>query len=315
MPKKKKRAIYWGSFKLEMVFYTRTNSNNLEMNLINPKGVLLLIVLSIIACQPKSTEKSKTFPVKIRIQTSKGEIVVQLSESTPKHKANFIKLVEEGYYTDVTFHRVIENFMIQGGDATTKTDSVEAEKVHDYTVPAEFPKQLFHKRGVLAAAREDRADRASDAAQFYIVQGRKYTDSTLDKSQSRINNWLAMNRVLNKKTNRHFLHQRDSLRKVKDTVVLPQLMQELKALAVKELDSFATYTYPEAHRKVYKEIGGAAHLDRNYTIFGEVLSGMAVVDSVAATRTDESDKPVEAIRIISMELIETRDTNNQSIKE
>ena len=121
---------------------------------------------------------------KVKIVTSKGTIVVLLSDKTPKHRDNFIKLVKQKFYDSILFHRVIKEFMIQAGDPNTKQP--EPGKRYgsgglNYKIPAEFDSTLFHKRGVLAAARNDNPEKASSSCQFYIVQGKIFTDSTLNE--------------------------------------------------------------------------------------------------------------------------------------
>ena len=191
---------------------------------------------------------------KVKIVTSKGTIVVLLSDKTPKHRDNFIKLVKQKFYDSVIFHRVIKDFMIQGGDPETK--KAEPGKRYGngglkYTIPAEFDTSLFHKPGVLAAARDNNPEKASSSCQFYIVQGKKFTDSSLNEV-------------------------------------------EIKRLGGRKI--------PFNHREVYKTIGGSPHLDQNYTIFGEVLKGMDVVDKIANSARDQYDRPKEDIRIIKMRL-------------
>lgn len=191
---------------------------------------------------------------KVKIVTSKGTIVVLLSDKTPKHRDNFIKLVKQHFYDSILFHRVIKDFMIQAGDPDTKKSVPEkryGEGGLNYTIPAEFDTSLFHKRGVLAAARDNNPAKASSSCQFYIVQGKKYTDSSLD-------------------------------------------VVEVKRLGGRKI--------PPYQREVYKTIGGAPHLDQNYTIFGEVIKGMDVVDLIANAQRDQNDRPKEDIRIIKMRL-------------
>lgn len=202
-------------------------------------------------CTPKGTE--------VVIETDKGDIELVLYDDTPLHRDNFIKLLNENYFDGVLFHRVIKNFMIQSGDPDSRGAApgvMLGEGGPDYTVPAEFrfPKR-FHKKGVLAAAREGdevNPERASAASQFYIVWGRVFDDEGLDKIQ------------------------RERLDKATDGKV--KLTPEI--------------------REVYKTIGGTPHLDGQYTVFGEVLSGMDVVNAIQNVDTDENDRPIEDIHII-----------------
>jgi peptidyl-prolyl cis-trans isomerase B (cyclophilin B) len=191
---------------------------------------------------------------KVKIITTKGTIIVQLSDKTPLHRNNFIKLVKQGYYNGILFHRVIKEFMIQAGDDSTK-QAVPGKRYGNgglkNKIPAEFDSSLFHKRGVLAAARDNNPEKASSGSHFYIVQGKKFTDSTLNEV-------------------------------------------EVKRMGGRKI--------PERYREVYKTVGGAPHLDQNYTVFGEVVRGMHVVDTIAQMERDQYDRPKEDVRIIRMKL-------------
>jgi len=180
----------------------------------------------------------------VRIKTSYGECIIRLYNETPKHRDNFIKLVNKGFYNGTLFHRVIQNFMIQGGDPDSKI-AKPGQALGDgdvgYTVPAEFRDSLFHKRGVLAAARDDNPAKASSGCQFYIVEGKRFTDEDLDK--------LEQTRLKGRKI-------------------------------------------PAWQREWYKSVGGVPHLDQNYTVYGEVVSGLDMVDLIAAVKKDERDRPV-----------------------
>lgn len=188
----------------------------------------------------------------VKIATSKGECIIRLYNETPLHRDNFIKLAKEGYYNGTLFHRVIKSFMIQGGDPDSrnaKPDSLLGEGGPKYTIPAEFRDSLFHKKGVLAAAREGdevNPSKASSGSQFYIVQGKVFTDSVLN-----------------------LLEQR-----------------RLK------------FKIPAYQREVYKTIGGTPHLDRNYTVYGEVVKGIEMVDAIAEEATDKNNRPRNNIKMM-----------------
>jgi len=187
----------------------------------------------------------------VLISTKYGNIKLKLYDETPLHKANFIKLVKEHYLDSTLFHRVINHFMIQGGDPDSKHAVAGAMLGNGdlpYKVPAEFIPSLYHKKGVLAAAREGdnvNPTKASSGCQFYIVQGNVFTNEQLDNIEKK----------LGKK-------------------------------------------YTEEQRRVYTTIGGTPHLDGNYTVFGEVISGLDVVDKIAAVKTDKNNRPLEDIQMM-----------------
>jgi cyclophilin family peptidyl-prolyl cis-trans isomerase len=214
------------------------------------KLIFVLAAIVIIITTFSFTEKKCKKEEKVLISTSFGDIKVKLYNETPKHRDNFIKLVNEGYLNGTLFHRVIKNFMIQGGDPDSKTakpGQMLGNGGPSYTIPAEIVAKFIHKKGVLAAAREGdnvNPNKESSGSQFYIVQGRKYDDATLD----------AIEKSINKK-------------------------------------------FTEAQRQIYKTIGGAAHLDGNYTIFGEVYEGLDVVDKIANVAVDKNSRPLEDIKM------------------
>jgi peptidyl-prolyl cis-trans isomerase B (cyclophilin B) len=183
----------------------------------------------------------------VRIKTSYGECIIRLYNETPKHRDNFIKLTKQGFYNGTLFHRVIQNFMIQGGDPDSRKSKPGVELGNGdvgYTIPAEFRDSLFHKRGVLAAARDDNPAKASSGCQFYIVEGKRFPDGRLDT--------LEQTRLKGRKI-------------------------------------------PAWQRTIYKSVGGVPHLDQNYTVFGEVVFGLDMVDRIAAVKKDALDRPLEDI--------------------
>ena len=237
--------------------------------------------------------------VRALIKTTEGDIVIALSDLTPGHRDNFIKLAESGFYDGVSFHRVIKDFMIQTGDGATRKDT--ASLPEDFTIPAEINDSLYHKRGAVAAARmgdDVNPSRNSSGTQFYIVQGKVYNDEELDNTIRRID----FNR-------RQFLYNQalDELRKeALKTNSAPnddEIQQNAILKAYETMEAEGPYKMPEYRRNVYKTIGGTPFLDGAYTVFGEVLEGMEVVDAIAATATDMSDKPVKDIRILKVKII------------
>lgn len=203
--------------------------------------LFVLFTLNVSASKPKNTF--------VKISTSYGEVLIKLLNETPQHRDNFIKLAKEGTLNGTLFHRVIKNFMIQGGDPTSKTakaGSLLGDGDLGYTVPAEFVPNLYHRKGVLAAARDDNPTKASSASQFYIVQGKKYTDAELDALE---NGRLAGRKI------------------------------------------------PSDQREVYKTIGGTPFLDQSYTVYGEVVKGIEMVDKIADLKTDKNNRPLEDVKM------------------
>lgn len=217
----------------------------------------LLILLQIQSfSQTEVPVRKKDRKKDIMMVTDSGTIVLRLSDSTPLHRDNFIRLVKKGFYDSISFHRVIKYFMIQAGNPLTKRTAGPDDT--GYTIPAEIRPSLFHKKGALAAARMGdnvNPEKKSSGSQFYIVQGKVFTPAGLDSVET----FRLQGRKL-----------------------------------------------PQDHRQVYQTLGGAPHLDQNYTVFGEVVSGLEVVDKIASAKTtgrEGADKPLTDIRIVKAKLI------------
>ena len=237
----------------------------------------------------------------VLIKTDYGNMKVRLYDETPLHRDNFIKLTEEGFFNGTLFHRVIKDFMIQGGDPDSKNANPGQRLGNGgpgYKIPAEmhFP-ELFHKKGVIAAAREgDRVnpEKMSSGSQFYIVQGKKITDEQLDKVEAGVNAMRKQQirfRVMSEYKGKLLKLQQEQ--KFDEFTALQKKIQE-------EVDKEAAqnrFVIPENIRDVYKTIGGTPHLDSNYTVFGEVIEGLNVIDSIAAVQTDRYDRPVKDVRM------------------
>ena len=216
------------------------------------KRILSLLAFALMVC----SAKGQTSTSEVLLETTAGNIRIALFDETPQHRDNFLKLIKEHVYDSLLFHRVIKDFMIQGGDLHSK-HAQPGQRLgsgdYNYTIEAEFrlPK-IFHRRGMVAMAREgDRVnpERRSSACQFYIVWGRVYNDARLMKVQERL-----------------------------DTTAHVQLTPEMQ--------------------EVYKTVGGIPHLDGQYTVFGEVVEGLDVVDRIQQSATDPYDRPLEDIRIL-----------------
>lgn len=204
-------------------------------------AAIVFLVASFSFAQTAKTPSTAPKQTKILIETEYGNMTAILYNETPQHRDNFVKLVKQGWYNGSIFHRVIRNFMIQGGGQDSKINDP------GYTVPAEFVSKYFHKKGALAAARKPdqvNPNKASSGSQFYIVQGQILKDQQLD--------------MFEKQTNKKISPER---------------------------------------RAAYKTVGGTPHLDDDYTVFGEVISGLDVIDKIAAVQTAAGDKPVKDVKM------------------
>ena len=236
--------------------------------------------------------------MKVKIQTMLGDIVVRLYDETPIHRDNFVKLVKEGYYDGTLFHRVIKDFMIQGGDPDSK--GAPAGKMlgvggPDYTLEAEIKDGLFHKRGALAAARQSdevNPERRSSGSQFYIVWGQVYNEGQLRQFSKQ----LVMQKVQAAFQQLAAQH-RDEIMQMRRERNRSGL-QELQDKLVSEAEAKVTGEgLTEEQRNVYSNIGGTPHLDGQYTVFGEVEEGLDVVEMIQNTATGRADRPVDDIEM------------------
>lgn len=243
---------------------------------------------------------------KVLIQTTEGDIIVRLYDQTPQHRDNFLKLAAEGYYDGTLFHRVIKDFMIQGGDP----DSIGAPAGKslgvggpDYTIEAEILPELFHKRGALCAARqgdEVNPTKRSSGSQFYIVWGKKYSEGELrqmdkqlqmQQEQSVFNSLVAKNRDLILK-----------LRRERDRAGLSALQDELLAETHAVCASMPKPQLGAEQKQAYSTIGGTPFLDGQYTVFGEVEEGLDVVGKIQEVATGRGDRPVADVKVVSMKV-------------
>lgn len=224
---------------------------------------VLLVLMLFVPCISANAQNADSIRHEVLLKTDKGNIRIALYNETPQHRDNFIKLVKAGFYDGLLFHRVISSFMIQTGDSASrhaKPGQLLGDSPESCKIPAEihYP-AIFHKRGAVAAAREGddvNPERASSSSQFYIVYGRRFNDSMLDDTQSKLDS------------------------QAKGTVKLTQQV-----------------------RDAYKSQGGTPHLDGQYTVFGEVVEGLDVVDKIQWVATDDNARPIEDIRIIEAKVI------------
>ncbi|MEP2026720.1 MAG: peptidylprolyl isomerase [Reichenbachiella sp.] len=273
------------------------------------KHLLILVVAVVLSSCTKKAESTKEAitdkRTAVEMVTDYGVIVLELYNETPKHRDNFIKLANDGAFDSVLFHRVIENFMIQGGDPDSKNaqpgDTLGNGGL-DYRVDAEFVPSLFHKKGALGAARDGNLARASSSMQFYIVQGKVHNDSLLTVAEGRINGWLGQHYFKNDSANSDLVAALEQAEKDDDWVLYTQINDSIKSMA-EGYENFEPYSIPESQRQVYKTTGGTPHLDQNYTVFGEVVKGLEVVDSIAAVQTGVYDRPVADVRIQTVRVV------------
>ena len=269
-------------------------------------AVLAMVLAACGAGSKKSTDMEKRTQVKI--ETTMGNIVVELYNETPKHRDNFIKLAKEGIYDSTLFHRVIKAFMIQAGDPDSKNANDTAQLGGGdvgYTVPAEFVPKFFHKKGALAAARmgdDVNPERASSGCQFYIVTGRKFREAQLlDMAGQKNNN--RIDEIFNELARKH-MKEIYKMRKANDEAGLMALQDSLEAQATAQYKEEEPFMFTPEQIAAYTTVGGAPHLDGAYTVFGQVVEGMETVEKIEVTKTGKADRPVENVRILKATVIE-----------
>ena len=269
-------------------------------------AVLAMVLAACGAGSKKSTDMEKRTQVKI--ETTMGNIVVELYNETPKHRDNFIKLAKEGMYDSTLFHRVIKAFMIQAGDPDSKNANDTAQLGGGdvgYTVPAEFVPKFFHKKGALAAARmgdDVNPERASSGCQFYIVTGRKFREAQLlDMAGQKNNN--RIDEIFNELARKH-MKEIYKMRKANDEAGLLALQDSLEAQATAQYKEEEPFMFTPEQIAAYTTVGGAPHLDGAYTVFGQVVEGMETVEKIEGTKTGKADRPVENVRILKATVIE-----------
>ncbi|WP_288952946.1 peptidylprolyl isomerase [uncultured Prevotella sp.] len=245
---------------------------------------------------------------RLKIKTSEGDIIIRLYDETPKHRDNFLKLAKEGYYNGTLFHRVIKDFMIQGGDPNSKNapkGKVLGTGGPDYTIPAEFIyPQLFHKRGTLSAARtgdEVNPERASSGSQFYIVWGKIYKSAELKQLERQMGIQQEQD-VFNQLAKQHH-DEIMNLRRNRDHVGLQTLQNKLIEETKEKCKSQGKPTFTLEQNEAYTTLGGTPFLDNQYTVFGEVEEGLDIVGRIQNCQTDCNDRPSEDVRIETIEVL------------
>lgn len=261
----------------------------------------LLVICLVFTSFSHPSERETT----LLISTSFGDIKVRLFNGTPIHRDNFVKLAKEGFYDQTLFHRIIPQFMIQGGDPDSKNAAQNAMLGNGgpgYTLPAEFNPEYFHKKGALSAARlgdQQNPQKRSSGSQFYIVHGRTFTPDILQR--------MAQNRTLQARQqifrnclsqpeNAPYLERLKKAQVAGDQVAMADLEKEIEPLIEPELNA-SKFEYTPEQTAAYQTLGGAPHLDGGYTVFGEVVEGLEILDQIASVQTGANDRPVEDLKM------------------
>ena len=248
----------------------------------------------------------------VMIHTNKGDITIKLYDDTPLHRDNFIKLVNKKFYNGLLFHRVIKSFMIQGGDP----DSRNAEKGKmlgiggpGYTIPAEISMNHIHKKGALAAARlgsDINPQKESSGSQFYIVVGQQLTEDVLSQNEHQIEEAKRgdlINKYLARPENKDLMPNLEICKKNADKDGFDKIVQKITTDLDPEFKKLDSIKYTRTQRDEYLKLGGSPHLDNDYTIFGEVVEGLDIVEKISVLAADTNDRPLDDVIILSMKLL------------
>ena len=258
--------------------------------------------------QTTTPAPADTSSARVRVETNLGTFTVLLYGDTPKHRDNFLQLVRDHYYDGILFHRVIKNFMVQAGDPDSRNAAPNAHLGvggPEYKIDAEivFPKH-FHKRGALAAARQGdqvNPEKKSSGSQFYIVTGARLSEPEIAQYEQHLRN-SAMQSAFNRMATEH----RDDIIRMQRAGDR-QGLQALQDTLINRAQAFAEANprpVTDEMRAAYTTIGGAPHLDGDYTVFGEVLEGMDTIERIEAAETGAADRPRQDVKIISMEILD-----------
>ena len=270
------------------------------MNIILNKALILPALLILMSCNAPGGGNENTT---VTIKTTSGDIKIKLYDNTPLHRDNFIKLVNMSFYEGVSFHRVIKDFMAQAGDPSTRTNAKGSlpDSIKTYTIPPEFNAQNFHKKGAVAAARqgdEINPEMRSSGTQFYIIKGEKLSDSDLNMVEQRINSGIKQSAF-----NKYFKETADSVRRIPGNTLTNAQIQEIASVKMFQyLTSYKDHKITEEQRNIYKTSGGTPMLDGTYTVFGEVVEGLDVLDKIVSVSTDQNDKPLTDIKILKVKI-------------
>ena len=250
----------------------------------------------------------------VYMETSIGKLTLELYHKTPLHQQNFLKLVSEKFYDSIQFHRVIKNFMAQAGDPNSKKRNFSGQlgqKSYGPTIPAEIIPTYFHKKGALAAARMGdnvNPEKRSSGSQFYIVQGKTYNKNQLLQIEHKINQQEENNLIgkfLNKNENMHYMNKIKYYQQQRLNDSLNILYMEIKSLVINEESN--KFKFSEVALEAYKTVGGTPFLDNGYTVFGQVIDGIELIDRICAVPTKNGDIPLEPIVILSVHKMSKND--------
>ncbi len=253
--------------------------------------VIVTLFLFFASCSSKKEENQF-----VKISTEKGDIIIKLYNETPKHRDNIVKLANEKYYDGQIFHRIINNFVVQGGDPDTKNakpDSLYGNGGPNYLIDAEFVDTLIHKRGAVGMAREGddvNPEKKSAGSQFYLVKGKLYTNEQLNELENKLA--LRKKSALYKKIFSEKLANLKDQKKIDTISISLDMSITFDSIWEKQ----PKFKFTDQQRRVYTTIGGIPHLDGNYTVFGEVIQGMDIVENFSAVETDKNDRPLKDIK-------------------
>lgn len=263
-----------------------------------PYIVVLFLLLGVTACSQPAPRGGTPIVV---ISTDMGDIKIKLYDETPQHRDNFLKLAREGFYNDLLFHRVIKQFMIQGGDPASRNAAPGTRLGGGnpgYTIPAELMPALYHKKGALAAARtgdQVNPKRESSGSQFYIVVGKVWRGGELDTLEMK----LADNQrqLIYRNLFTPAQEELNKLRQENKTEAFNAKMATLQAKADSLVKASPVYRFSQEQRTTYTTTGGTPHLDGAYTVFGEVIEGLDVLDKIVVVKTDQADRPLQDVKM------------------
>lgn len=266
---------------------------------------LLSLTLAFFSMTSQGQEKEHV----VLIETNMGNLKAKLYNDTPLHRDNFIRLAKSGHYNGTLFYRVVKNFVVQGGSSDSR-NAISGQAIgygKGVTIDAEIKPHHYHKKGALAAPRQpDRVNvfKESDIAQFYFVVGKKYSLEELDRIEKSIN--VPIMKAIQKK---YYTPEKkamlDTLRAQKKVPEFRAIAEKIKSdIAFEWANNTEKLYMDDEKRKAYTTIGGVHHLDKEYTVFGELIEGFDVLDKIAALSTDKQDRPFKDVRIISVKIIE-----------